>query len=126
VKKRVVAAQGAGKVASFKRSGSITGITTPPSLRCFSRGDPKALRINRVIVAQGLTGPDEHQIRTTLVACTLDIAAAMQAKGVGNGCVDWEVPSSEEGRLLSIYTAFSKAPGREQPRGKRSLLRACP
>ena len=86
----------------------------------------KPLRIMRVLVIDGLTGPEEQEVRAALLACAADVAAEMKTKGVGNGCLDWEVPADQEGRVLRIYPDFEKAPAAVQPRGKRSLLRKCP
>jgi hypothetical protein len=84
------------------------------------------LRVLRMHVVDGLTGFEEQQVRTALLVCAGDIASEMQAKGIDDGCLDWNVPSAEEGRLLAANPEFEKAPEREQPRGDRSLLRRCP
>jgi hypothetical protein len=89
-------------------------------------GPANRLRILRVQVVEGLTGLDELEIRAALVACAGDLAAAMKEKGIGDGCLDWEVRSDAEGGVMRLYPGFVKAPQSQQPRGPRSLLRMCP
>jgi hypothetical protein len=86
----------------------------------------KPLRITRMLVIDGLSGPDEQEVRVALLACAAEVALALKAKGVGNGRLDWEIPADQEGRLMRIYPDFTKAPASQQPRGNRSLLRRCP
>jgi hypothetical protein len=89
--------------------------------------DPsKPLLVKRVLVADGLTGGEEQEVRSALLTCAIEVAVEMKSKGVGNGCVDWDVPADQAGRILRLYPDFEVAPKREQPRGKRSLLRRCP
>jgi hypothetical protein len=84
------------------------------------------LRVTRLMVVDDLVAWDEQQIRATLLACAAEVAVAMQEKGIGNGCLDWEVPSDQEGRIIRLFPDFEKAPRNRQPRGDRSLLRKCP
>lgn len=89
--------------------------------------DPsKPLRITRVLVIDGLPGYEQQEVRTALHACAAEVAVEMKRKGVGNGCLDWEISADSKGSLLRVYPDFQKAPTAQQPRGKRSLLQKCP
>jgi hypothetical protein len=49
---------------------------------------------------KGLTGYKEQAVRAAFLACAEDVALEINATGVGNGCLDWEVPAAQEGRVI--------------------------
>jgi hypothetical protein len=87
--------------------------------------EKRPLRVTSLVLMEHLASEDAQDVRTALLGCAAGVATALHAKGVGNGCLDWEVPQPRAGQLRNLHPQFEMAPRKDWPRGDRALLRRC-
>ena len=80
-----------------------------------------AVLITRMVVADTLVGNEALEVQTTLLACTIDIGQELHAKGIGNGCVDWQVSRRDAGTVCALFPDFK--PHRHRKIRGQSVLR---
>jgi len=82
----------------------------------------RSVLIRRYRICETLLASERLEVLTTLTACVWDIAQALDATGIGDGCVDWTVEQRQEALVLAI-PGFRRGSGRRARRGQAHLRR---
>lgn len=66
------------------------------------------------------------EILARMVLCAQTIATRLQAKGIGDGCLDWQLDSNRIGEVNRLFDDFSPTKKHRSPLAGKRYLRWCP